>query len=313
MKLKKKRYADYSDVDAKSLFIAEGIPFKEGGKNVSAGWVGVCCPFCGEQNFHLGVNLETKRYSCWVCTETGTLLKLVSVILGIPYSKAHDVLKPFRGHRYEAPIRELAPEIIYPTNVRALSSKGHEYLRKRGFDSEELEKKYHLQETNVLSELRLPDHTQPFKCRIIIPIIMDREIVSYTGRDWTGKQDPRYQNAPLEASTLHTSECLYNLDTVRDRALIVEGPADVWKLGDETIGTLGVKFSHGQINRIIQKNLKRAVILFDDGAEAAAKSLYYTLAPFITDLKVYTTIDIDPGEMNPIEAKKLKYDLLYGE
>jgi len=139
---------------------------------------------------------------------------------------------------------------------------------------------------------------------------MDREIVTYTGRDFTNDQDPRYRNAPIEAGTILTSECVYNIDSITDRALIVEGATDVWKLGDEAIATLGVKFSHSQINRILKKNLKKAVILFDSGAEAAAKILANAINPYIEDLKVFIVEDMDPGSMNYIEAHKLKYDLL---
>ncbi len=162
----------------------------------------------------------------------------------------------------------------------------------------------------MYSYLKVNDMSWDFRWRIIIPIIMDREIVTYTGRDFTNNQDPRYRNAPIEAGTILTSECVYNLDSVTDRALIVEGPTDVWKLGEEAIATLGVKFSHAQINRILKKKLKKVVILFDSGAEGAARLLADALNPYIEDLKVYIVNDLDPGSMDYIEAHKMKYDLL---
>jgi DNA primase len=301
---------DYSDVDVQSLFTSEGIDFRTSGKNISAGWIGTNCPFCGEQSAHCGVNLDTKRYSSWVCSQTGTLAKLVAVLLKETYGGANKIIDGYRGFHYDAPVRELSEEVIMPSNLTDLTKLGKRYLEKRGFPIDHIVNKYRLQESGMNSYLEVNDQKLDFRWRIIIPIIMDREIVTYTARDFIGERDPRYRNAPIEAGTILTSECVYNIDTLTDRALIVEGPTDVWKLGDESIATLGVKFSHKQINRIIKKKLKKAVILFDTGAESAARLLANVLNPYIPDLQVFIVEDQDPGSMNINEAHKLKYDLL---
>ena len=301
---------DYSDVDVQSLFLTEGVDFRTSGKNISRGWIGVNCPFCGEQNNHCGINLDTKRYSCWVCSQTGTLAKLVGVLLKLTYGQANTIIDKYRGFFYEAPVRELSEEIILPTYLTDLTKVGRKYLHDRGFDPDEIIRKYGVKESNVFSKIKLDDMVWDFKCRIYIPIIMNREVVTYTGRDWTDKQDPRYRNAPIEVSTKETSECVYNIDSVSDRVLIVEGPTDVWKLGDEAIATLGVKFSHAQIATILKKQIKKAVILFDSSAEQSAAILADALNPFIEDLSVFTFIDSDPGSMDIVEAHKLKFDLL---
>lgn len=303
--------SDYSDIDVQTMFLDENIPFRTRGKNISAGWIGVNCPFCGEQNNHCGVNLDSKRYSCWVCSETGTILKLIAVILNITYAEAHRVLDNYRGFYYEAPVRELSDKVIYPSNMTELSDYGLDYLESRGFDPFFIEEQYRLKETRGNSVLKIKDMEWRFKCRIIIPIIMNREVVSYTGRDWTGKQDPRYQNAPLEAGIIPMTECVYNIDSIKDRALIVEGATDVWKLGPGSMATLGVKFSHEQIRRIVNLNLKKAAILFDAGAMAQAKLLAEALGPFIPDLKAYfMEDDLDPGKLDSLEARKLRMDLI---
>lgn len=301
---------DYSDVDVESLFLSEGVDFKSSGKNISAGWIGVDCPFCGESNYHCGVNLDSKRYSCWVCSQSGTIVKLIGVLLKINYGQSNRIIDDYRGFHYEMPVRELSEEVVMPSHIHPLSDVGRRYLFVRGFNALEIAEKYHLQETSMFSYLKVKEQVWDFRWRIIIPIIMDREIVTYTGRDFTQKQDPRYRNAPIEAGTILTSECVYNIDSVTDRALILEGPTDVWKMGNESIATLGVKFSHAQINRILKKNLKKCVILFDSGAEGAAKLLADALGPYIPDLSVFIVDGADPGSMDINEAHKLKYDLL---
>ena len=304
---------DYDDVDIESLLNSEGIPYKSSGKNISAGWIGVNCPFCGEQSYHCGINLDSKRYSCWVCTQAGTLAKYVGVAVNCGYREANLIISDFRGFHYTAPVRSLSSNVVFPTRMTPLSCRGKKYLEKRGFNPEFLEEVYRLKETQNDSELVIEGMKWKFKNRIIIPFIVNREIVSYTGRDWTGRSDPRYQNAPLEAGTVLTSECLYNIDSIKDRALIVEGATDVWKLGKESIATLGVKFSHAQINSIVRKNLKKVVILFDSGATAQSILLAEALGPYIEDISVYSmTNGMDPGSLDFIEAHKLKMDLLGG-
>ena len=303
---------DYSDVDVEGLFTAESIDYKTSGKNISAGWIGTNCPFCGEQNYHCGVNLDSKRYSCWVCSASGTILKLVAVKIKTTYAVGNKIIDKHRGFRYEAPVRTLSPEVILPSHLSPLGKQGRTYLENRGFNADEIEEKYLLQQSNIFSNLKIDNHVWDFKCRIFIPVIIDHEIVTYTGRDWTDQQDPKYQNAPIEAGTILTSECVYNIDSVVDKALIVEGPTDVWKLGDEAIATLGVKFSHAQIKRIIDKRPKVTAILFDQAAEQSAGLLASALNPFLRNLSVYIVEEQDPGSMNMVDAHKLKYDLLYG-
>jgi len=127
---------DYSDVDIESLFSKEGVDFRTSGKNISAGWIGVNCPFCGEQNNHCGVNLDTKRYSCWVCAQSGTLVKLVGVCLKLTYGQANRVIDDYRGFRYEAVVRELSEEVVMPSHLTDLTKIGNTYLKQRGFDQQ---------------------------------------------------------------------------------------------------------------------------------------------------------------------------------
>ena len=47
----------------------KGIEYVTEGKNVSAGWIGLQCPYCSDQSNHLGVCLDGKGFSCFRCGE----------------------------------------------------------------------------------------------------------------------------------------------------------------------------------------------------------------------------------------------------
>ena len=58
------------------------INYTEEGKNVSEGWIGIRCVFpgCEDMSNHLGIHLESKVISCWVCGRRGSLLNLILLI-----------------------------------------------------------------------------------------------------------------------------------------------------------------------------------------------------------------------------------------
>lgn len=307
--MKKYKAGDYSDIDVEGLLDHYGIEFKTSGKNVGQNWIGVCCPYCGEERFHCGINMDTKVTSCFVCGESGTLLKLISTLLKCPWQEAKEFLKPFGGHYSKFYEPQYAKEVIFPTRISDLTKVGTSYLKSRGFNPKELINKYFLKETGMLSKLVVDNKVWDFKNRIIIPIIMNRQIVSYTARDWTNVSSTRYKNAPTEAGLIPIAECIYNIDNTKKSVIIVEGPTDVWKMGDGCISILGVKYTTAQVQQLVQKKFRKIVILFDENAEKPALQLATTLNPFV-NISVFTTINKDPGDLTIAEVAKLKFQLL---
>lgn len=310
---KKFKPGDYSDVDIESFLDHHGIDFRTSGENIGQDWIGICCPWCTDSLYHCGINLSTKVVTCWICGESGTCLKLVSTLLNCNWREAREALKPFGGHFREIKEQILADKVIFPTRVGGLTANGIKYLTDREFDPNEIIEKYGVGETGILSKLEVGTKTWDFRNRIIIPIIMDHQIISYTGRDWTDQSSTRYKNAPSEAGVLPMTNCLYNIDRARQKVLLVEGPSDVWRMGDNSVATMGVKTTSEQIQRIISKKFKKAVILFDDGAAKPALKLANTLNPFIDSVSVFTLTDNDPGGLSVTEASKLKFQLMEGE
>ena len=303
----------YDDVDLEGFLDHYNIEYRTSGKNIGSNWMSICCPFCQEERFHCGIHLDSKTFSCWVCGETGTFLKLAATLLNTSWKETGKQIKPFQSHFVEHAPLELAKEVIFPTRMTKLTRNGRKYLSNRGFNPKELIEKYNLMETGMLSKLKIDNKSWDFKNRIIVPIIMGNIVASYTARDWTEASSTRYKNAPTEAGTAPLTKCLYNIDNAKGSSVIlVEGPTDVWRIGDNCIAMMGVKFSTEQIKRLVERRFKKIVILFDAEAEKTARKLAVTLHPFINDISVFTLQEGDPGSLSIGESTKVKFQLLGG-
>lgn len=63
-----------------SLLNEARVPTKEHGDNVGAGFINICCPFCGEPRFHLGINLEEHWFKCLMCGQGGSWYTLAAAL-----------------------------------------------------------------------------------------------------------------------------------------------------------------------------------------------------------------------------------------
>jgi len=290
-----------------------GIEFWLGGKNVSPGWVNIQCPFCDDNSNHCGIKLSDLRVSCWRCGGHSTK-KLIRKIIDCTGQEANQIFKTLSlGAGYYPPFESSASStltsknVILPPECEKEFPKSHiNYLKNRGFTKpKEIIKKYKLLSTNTIGK---------YKFRIIIPIYMNRKLVSFTSRDITGQQDIRYKTATIKESIIDPRECVYNYDTltIGCDAIIVEGPIDVWKMGDNSISILGLTYTKNQIVLIKNKKIRNLFILFDQGnkEKRAAKKLGSILAPLVQKVEVITLNKVkDPGELKIEEARIIKEQL----
>ena len=278
-----------------------GIDYSTEGKNVSAGWINIKCPFCEDTSNHCGVNLDSKLFSCWVCGEKGGPYKLIRAIDGSRYDTIQTTLKKYQD--YTIPVEdedysERTDKIKMPKGVMVSATQRHlKYLKKRNFDSEYIVRKYKLLFGGPYGD---------FRHRIIIPYFKDDRLVTMTGRTIINA-DPPYYNLPTRKSILDTKETLYNIDTVtKNYAIIVEGPLDVWRIGDGCIATSGTKYTSEQLTVLRKKHLKRLFILFDHTAYSEAQRLSKQVSLFIDHVEIIRLSHGDPAELTNEEARHLK-------
>ena len=311
--MKRNKNFQFEQLDILKLFDFYHIEYTEHGKNVGSGWVGLkVCPICGITGNHLGINIQSEYWHCWGCGGKGNPVNLIKEILKININETLEIIKKFYNGALEFNIKETGDKVILPSNVTELCQSGGDYLKSRGFNPIYIRDKYQVQQTGMSSKVSLGEITSDFSYRIIIPIWMNRKLVSYTGRDYTGLREPKYKHSFIEACIIPPSSCIYGIDFVKDKAIIVEGPTDVWRMGDGTISLQGIQWTREQLVYLSEKNLKKAVVLYDSGKEEEATKLANILTGFIPVVQVAYLEEDDPGNLSDIEALKIKYQLIGG-
>lgn len=285
------------------------IPFWEEGKNVTPGWVNICCPLpdCTDTSNHGGFNPEKGYYNCWKCG-WHPVEKVIEALLNCTIATAERIKRNYQmdsnGNMPTDKKFVPAESIQPPYGADDLQGRHKAYLDRRGFDPKYLARKYHLMGTNHLGD---------YKFRIIAPIFLNGKMVSYQGRDITDKAELRYKACPIEKEIVHHKHILYNIDNCNsDRIVIVEGITDVWRLGDGSACTFGTRTTQEQVNFLLSRDFKRIYILFDSEAEAQlhAKNLAWKLQASNCKTELIELSEGDPGELSDTDAKKLMEDLL---
>ncbi len=292
--------------DVISFFEEYDIEFHTSGKNVTKGWAEINCPFCADPSFHLGINLESGLFHCWICGVKGGPSILIGRLLNISYSEAQKIENEFVTFRSlkQEQSKKIVSKVEFPKGIEKDFPLAHKkYLIKRKFDSDHVINKYQLKAC-----LRLGNN---FAYRIIIPIIIDNEIVSYTGRDITDKAKSKYEHLSNEKSIVQVKDCLYNIDTVKDKCILVEGVTDVWRIGDGSVATFGTEYTTRQLDTLFSKELKEVYVMLDHDAIKKANKLAAVLSTFIPKVFIIELIngDGDPADLSNEKVLKLRKEI----
>jgi DNA primase len=274
------------------------------GKNTQEGWVNISCVFCGDDSNHGGFNLIKGYYNCWRCGAK-KIVNVVMELLSVNYYEAEKILLEYSGRSLlvaNLNKRETlnADRIDIPGGK--LEKMHKNYLRERNFDSDELEEKYKLRGTGIVGK---------WKYRIIVPIIYNKRIVSFQGRDITNKQKERYKALEIEESLIDFREILYNLDNCNEESIaVVEGVYDVFRMGDNFCAIFGSEITEHRI-KLLSK-YKKIFFCFDPEKEAQKKAR--TAAEKLSVLGCDVELVVfdenrDPADLTNLEALCFKRGL----
>jgi DNA primase len=191
-------------------------------------------------------------------------------------------------------------KVLFPTGTSKVFPQSHiNFLTNRRYDYEKVISDYDLYCTGPVGD---------YKHRIIIPVFLKNRLVSFVGRDVTGLSDVKYKNSSEDYSIKDVKQCLYNMDSiVRDRAIIVEGILDAWRIGDGAIATFGTKYTREQLRLL--KGLKQAFIFYDSDAVSIAHKLAYDLSSIVPQIEVLELSEGDPDNLSDDDVKALRKDL----
>lgn len=271
----------------------------EGHKHSRPNWVQTICPFCtGNPGWHLGYRLDSGHFHCWRCGSHPNV-EVVQKVLQCGWMEARRIAYNMRSRVQPQEVKEQdrvdhvdLPIPNFPLNS-VLLPQHQKYLKERDFDPFLLAQIWRLRCTN--------HETPGFKHRILAPVYYQGKLVTYQGRDITGKSLSKYKNCPKEKSILTLHETLYGIDQVPgDAVVVVEGITDVWRLGPGAVSTFGVDWSRQQA--MLLRPFNRRYILFDqdDAGQEEAKKLAKLLAGFDGTTEVIEiTLDNGSGFPSP--------------
>lgn len=280
----------------------------DGHKHVRKGWIGTICPFCtGNPGYHLGVNETSGAWTCWRCG-THSRLEVVQALLDVSWTKAREIIEKYEGRPLRMAPRALSDlepirETKLPPGTGPLGPLHTAYLTKRGFDPDELVDTWGIQGIGPFGG-RL-------KFRILAPIMLRKQMVSYLCRDTTGQATAKYLPCPESEEGVHHKNLVYGVERARGNTVVItEGITDVWKLGTGAVALFGIKFTLSQVR--ILKAFKRRIILFDRDpqAQAQADKLYKMLEAFTGETIIWD-LDSggDPGELSMKDGALLMNEL----
>ena len=298
-------------MDYRRLFSDYGIPFSD---KVNRGWVNVTCPFCDDRTFNGGFNESYDYYNCWKCGGHSHILAL-SKILHLAKSVIEEVVEDYRGrslmlNTLNAKKIASATNLTLPTSTFTPAERN--YLLKRDFDPDYLHEKYSVVGGGV---------TGAWKYRIIIPMLLNGKVVSWTARSILSKEKqkeldiPRYKNLSIEQSVVDPKHLLYNLDNARGRTVVLtEGAFDVMRLGDGFVSSFGTELTQEQLAQL-KDRFDKVYIMFDNEkkAQEKARKFGYQLVSMGVDVEVVDAYSDygknDGAELSSSEVRTIRREL----
>ena len=288
----------------------KGIEYKEAGqKNVTRGWINIQCPFsyCGDKTNHLGINLSSGGWHCWICnTKNQDISYLIKEIEQCSITKAKNIVNHYDdGIGYKEKIVSPSDKVWFPPGIVDYWPSEHlEYLEDRNFDIDKLINTYKLLPIGL---------TGKYNNRIFIPFFVKRKMVTWQSadivRDITLDRIP-YLNCPIEKSIIPLNHCLYNYDSIKyDKAIIVEGVTDVWRLGEGAVATCTKNFTKEQLLLLKKKNIKSVFVIYDSDATQKSKELSILLSGIFDHAEYIQLEKGDPADMTNQQAKELRRDI----
>lgn len=296
-------------LDAREIMEDLGIEYQEAGKNVQEGWIGIQCPMpgCDDPSTHMGINLRTKSISCFICSTSGTIIKLVSRVLG--YNKALEYLSnkiPKELIRFDInEEKEHAAFVEVPDHMKLKRRRHWKYIKHvRKFNPKELFTTYDLQcISGKCSDWE-------YRNKIFVPVYYKRRLVTFTTIDIRrdiSDEELRYIHCHDDDSVIPIKDIIYGYDyTNMHDCIVVEGLFDAWRIGKGAVCVFGTKFTPEQVKLL--KTFKRVKLCFDnDGpGRIASKKLASELAVFTEVLEIFIPPGTDPDKLSKKDIDIIK-------
>ncbi len=238
------------------LLEQHSVEYTDKGKSTAKGNVYVKCPFCGnaDPSHHMGISLNGNAWGCWrnASHRGRSPIRLLMTLFNVSYQTARDMAgldesyvdpegyeaikhnlfssekdeKDIGTEHYIEAGLEFPKEFEEIVHNRIRHKRFIHYLvKERGFPEE------HIADLCRTYKLRAAVSGN-FRDRIIMPYIVERNLVSWTGRA-IAHTSLRYLDLSREDSIIPPKHTLYNFNATRRGGkvlLVAEGPFDAVKL-----------------------------------------------------------------------------------
>ena len=278
------------------------------------------CPCCPDNDpdpsRHGNLNPADGSYSCWRCKGSHPSV-VIARAAHISVQVASDLIRKYTTGVASVKREEvkMANSITLPGSYTPLDIHRN-YLEGRGFDVGELKFYHGIKFTGMMEKWE----GMNWQFRVIIPVF-DRQnrLVSFQGRDVTGKQD-RYLFPPKEKQVRDCKTLLYGAELCgkKDALLVVEGVMDAWKLGAGAVCTFGSSVTQEQV--LEMSHWRRVFLAFDNEPAAVqhARDVANQLSSLGTEAFLVNTdfgLDSqgnvrDVGDLSVSEAREFMKDVL---
>lgn len=208
--------------------------------------------------------------------------------------------------------------LIFPNAIKPIDGKGYssaflDYLYDRGFPDPYLPVERADLHYSVAGK---------FNGRIIFPIKINRAMVTFTGRDITGRSELRYRTLPQEDELVNIKHCLYFEDEVAaggETLFLTEGPIDALKLNcylrSDFVATCFFGMPEpAQVIKLMcyAPRWRQMIVLLDPDVPTQRMALWYALSAARINVR-YAGLPngaIDPGMLTPNQVRGLAKNLL---
>lgn len=281
---------------------------KLGAFDYKHGWMKSNCPYCGRE-LKFGINLGLNRCNCFVCGSHPSTIDLVMYLEHIEtYTEVLRFLdqEKFSGYVFKEEAVELksSKPVYLPDGFKllnqgnsTLAKSARAYIKKRGFDPEELSKMGWGYGTKG-----------KYFGYLIIPFHERGQLIYFNARLFLGN-GPKYNNPDTTDSGLGKSFIIYNKDALdMYRSIFVcEGAINAQTMGPRGIATGGKAVSRYQVNEILKSPVERVIILLDPDAKLYAIDLALKLVMYKKVKVVFLPDGKDANDMGRDRVLKLVY------
>lgn len=289
--------------DVEKFLSDVGVEYRKSGKNVPKDAINIKCIYCGETRFHLVLHKKKSYCNCWVCKIYKSTVEVVKDLLRCSWTEAREIVFgkqrvgvfSYGVDEYETQERARVEKCVLPQftySITKLKSdpvqvSARRYLMGRYVRKYDIWLEYDLHYGAAGEQAY----------RIVFPMYFGGQLVTYTGRDFTGRANLRYKTCSFENSVLLTTEILYGIDSFAGKtAILVEGPFDKVVMRDHSVLAISTdKLSTQQKNQLNSLELEQLIIVLDRSAYEHGIEIAEYFRPLIPKIKVVRLPKKDPG------------------